>query len=375
MAILSFHRLRLGLFRRFSGFSATFLAVAALVLAGCHHVVTDPHDPKFIVAEKSDWTITRAQLDAEVATFLKQRQATPEQVGPDKMLMLESAVLDNMVLQKLLLAKAATMDLKGVDTEEAKAMEQLKSQVPPGQDFDTQLKAAGLTMDELQKRLHERILIQKVLQAETAQGIEPTDQEINDFYMQHKDKFVIPSKTRASRIVILVDEKTSPADKAAKKKAIDAAHARVVKGEDFSKVAQAVSEDRYSAPRGGDIGYFQKGENEAPFDAVAFNTKVGTVSAVFETPMGYQFLKITDVHPGSELSVAEARVYIAKYLSQMKQEKQVEDYSRKLLTTSGVTFHIKRVDPAQQPGMNAAAAEGATPPAPASAPAPAPTDH
>ncbi len=66
--------------------------------------------------------------------------------------------------------------------------------------------------------------------------------------MKNKDKFNVPPQIRASRILIIVDEKATPADKAAKKKAIDKAHDRVTHGEDFSKVATEVSEDRYSAP-------------------------------------------------------------------------------------------------------------------------------
>src|ERR1700683_1533449 len=92
--------------------SANFLILPALLiaggplLAGCHPAVTDPTDPKFIVAEKGNWQILRGELDTEVANFLKQRQATPEQVGPAKMPMLQTMMLKNLVLKKLLLERA-----------------------------------------------------------------------------------------------------------------------------------------------------------------------------------------------------------------------------------------------------------------------------
>ncbi len=340
--------------------STTALFAAALLLAvsGCHRAVTDPNDPKFIVAEKGDWTITRAQLDDEVATYLKQHQKTPQDIGPAKMPMLETAMLDNIVLKKLILARAATLPLKDVDKDEADALNQLKGRFPTEAEFEQQLKGAGLTLDQLKKQIHEDVIIRKTRALDAYQNIDPTEQEINDFYLKNKDKFSIPNKIRASRIVILVDDKTSPADKTAKKKAIDQAHARVTKGEDFGKVATEVSQDRYSAPKGGDIGYFQKGENEAGFDAVAFATKPGTVSAVFETPMGYQFVKVTDVHPGGEVSIAEARDVITKYLRQAKQGQQAEAYTHNLLTNSGVKFHLVR---AELPPENPAQGGGAPP--------------
>jgi parvulin-like peptidyl-prolyl isomerase len=185
--------------------------------------------------------------------------------------------------------------------------------------------------------------------------------------MKNKDKFVVPDKIRASRVLIMVDDHTSPADKAAKKKAIDAARVRIVNGEDFGKVATEISEDRYSAPKGGDIGYFQKGEEEEQFDAVAFSTKPGVISPVFETPMGYQFLKVTDVQPGGTLAIAQVRDVIAQHLREEKESQQGNDYTQGLLDKSGVIFHLVPVNPAGAANSGTPAPDAGA--APATAPA------
>jgi hypothetical protein len=56
----------LPLFRRASLGTVTLLVAAILCVSGCHPRITDPHDPNFVVAQKDDWTITRAQLDHEI---------------------------------------------------------------------------------------------------------------------------------------------------------------------------------------------------------------------------------------------------------------------------------------------------------------------
>jgi len=86
---------------------AALLVGVAFLASGCHPAITDPKDPKFIVAEKGNWKITRADLDAEMGDYLKQHQMTVEQIGPAKMPMFETAMLDNMVLKKIFLEKAA----------------------------------------------------------------------------------------------------------------------------------------------------------------------------------------------------------------------------------------------------------------------------
>jgi parvulin-like peptidyl-prolyl isomerase len=355
----------------FSAALAALLVGAALSTSSCHQAVTDPNDPKFIVAEKGDWTITRAQLTDQINAFLKANNKAISDVPPAKMPMLETEMLQNMVLKKLILEQAATLPLKDVDKDEAGILAELKGHFPTEADFDGQLKTAGMTLDELKKQIHENVLIQKTMELEAFHDIQPTDQEIDDFYMKNKDKFDVPDKIRASRVVIMVDQAATPAQKAAKKKEIDKAHARVLKGEDFSKVASEVSEDQYSKPKGGDIGYFQKGENEADFDDVAFATKPGMVSPVFETPMGYEFLKVTDVHPGGDISVAQARDSIAKYLSEAKESQEEKDYTTKLLASSGVKFHLVQVNLPDSPTNAAPADASASTNAPAAAPSPA----
>ena len=364
MAISPTRRSRIFSSRNFFSLPAAFLVGAAFLASGCHPAITDPKDPKFIVAEKGTWKITRADLDAEMADYLKQHQMTAEQIGPAKMPMFETAMLDNMVLKKILLEKAAAMQLKDLDKEEADTLAKLKARTPTEEEFQQQLQKAGFTLDELKRRIHEDVQIHRVLEAEANQNTEPTEQEVNDFYLKNKQRFNNPARVRASRIVILVDEKTTPADKAAKKKAIAKAHDRVAHGEDFAKVAAEVSEDKYSAPRGGDVNFFQRGENEPQFDEVAFNTKQGAVSAVFETPMGYQFLKVTDIQPAGEVPLAQALPVITNYLRQMKKTEQEQSYTKKLLADKDIVFHLVRAELPQQP-QPAAPAEAQ----PASAPA------
>jgi parvulin-like peptidyl-prolyl isomerase len=327
------------------------LLVGIALLTACHKpAVTDPNDPNFVVASKGDWTITRGQLTAEVDNFLKQKHATREMVGAANMPYVDTGVLRRMVLKKLLLEKAATMQLTDVDKDTQAQIAQAKEGVPPGHTFDDELKSAGLTMDQLTQQVHDAVVVQKVIEAEAFKDVQPTEQEIDDIYNTHKDAFQVPPMIQVSRVLILVGDKDTAAYKAAKKKQINDARARVMKGEDFSKVATEVSQDRYSAPKGGDMGKFPKGHNEAGFDEVAFNTKVGTVSPVFLDALGYQFVKVTKSEPAGTVSLADARAYIAPKLLELKKDQKANDYAKSVLANSGVTFNFTMVDPPAQMG-------------------------
>ena len=254
-------------------------------------------------------------------------------------------MLDNMVLKKLILDRAAALQLKDVDKDVQTQIDTIKSRIPPGQDLDTELKSVGLTMDDLKQRIHDQVVIGKVLDAEAFKDGGPSEQEINDFYVKNPDKFAMPAQVRASRVLVLVDAKATPADKAAKKKLINTAHDRIAKGEEFSKVATDISQDQYSAKRGGDLSWFKKGETGEPeLEAFAFSSKPGTVSGIIETPMGYEIVKVTDTKAAGTATLAEASPNIAKYLGEAKKKDQEEAYTEKLLADGGVTFYLVRVD-------------------------------
>jgi peptidyl-prolyl cis-trans isomerase D len=85
----------------------------------------------------------------------------------------------------------------------------------------------------------------------------------------------------------------------------------VLKGEDFDKLAQQLSEDSGSAREGGDLGYNTKGKMVAPFDDAQFALKPGEISQVVESRFGYHVIKVEGVREG-DVPVDEAKREIAQ---------------------------------------------------------------
>lgn len=81
----------------------------------------------------------------------------------------------------------------------------------------------------------------------------------------------------------------------------------------FEPMAIALSDDKGSKDKGGDIGYFTALQTVYPFENAAYNTAKGKISAPFRTQFGYHILRVTDKRADrGEVKVAQIMVQTIK---------------------------------------------------------------
>jgi peptidyl-prolyl cis-trans isomerase SurA len=69
---------------------------------------------------------------------------------------------------------------------------------------------------------------------------------------------------------------------------------RVLKGEKFSMLATLYSQDPGSAKKGGELGFFSRGEMVSEFESAAFALKPGEVSPIIETQFGFHIIQLIE---------------------------------------------------------------------------------
>jgi foldase protein PrsA len=80
---------------------------------------------------------------------------------------------------------------------------------------------------------------------------------------------------------------------------------RLLDGEDFAQVAEAVSKDTGSVPKGGDLGWFGKGDMVPEFEEVAFSLAIGEISEPVKSEFGYHIIEVLEQAENRELGPAE----------------------------------------------------------------------
>ena len=117
-----------------------------------------------------------------------------------------------------------------------------------------------------------------------------TDREISEALVKEAYERSL-KEVNAAHILVKCDENANPADTlAAYKKALDI-RKKLLKGEDFGKLAIEFSDDPSAQQNRGDIGYFTVFQTVYPFESAAYNTKVGEISMPVRTNFGYHLVK------------------------------------------------------------------------------------
>jgi peptidyl-prolyl cis-trans isomerase D len=147
-----------------------------------------------------------------------------------------------------------------------------------------------------------------------AARITPSDKEINDYYTRNlKNRFTHPDLVHAQHILIAVPEGASEKEKAEAKAKAENILRQLKSGGDFAKLAARYSDDPSNRSKGGDLGFFPRGEMIKPFEEAVFKMKAGEITLV-ETRFGYHLVKLDEFKPAHTDPLAEARPKIIEDL-------------------------------------------------------------
>jgi len=139
------------------------------------------------------------------------------------------------------------------------------------------------------------------------------DEDIRDYYESNLEKFENPKTVQARHILIKVDQNAKPEDVESTRQRAEDVLKLAREGQDFAALAQQYSEGP-TKTKGGDLGTFRREAMVKPFADKAFSMKVGDISDPVRTRFGWHIIKVEKINPAKTLSLDEAREDIEKKL-------------------------------------------------------------
>jgi peptidyl-prolyl cis-trans isomerase C len=260
----------------------------------------------------------------QVNLMVPQVAATMQQQGiqANQQQMMQAAMQQSV--QAMLLAQEATrLGLKPNGERVTETMQSIESQSGGPEGLAANLARVGVTREQLLATIEEADLVQELVETQIAPGIEVTDAEIEAYYADNPDAFTTPEQVRARHILFTVEQDAPEDEVAAARVKADAARERAIAGEDFASLATELSEGP-SAPRGGDLGLFDRSRMVEPFASAAFDLEPGEISPVVRTRFGFHVIKCEENVPASTASLDEVRDQLRQFLSNQQLGAQVD---------------------------------------------------
>jgi parvulin-like peptidyl-prolyl isomerase len=282
-------------------------------------------------------------------------------LAPEEVLAAKLSLLNDLILQEILLAKAVTSKLEVAANELDAAYTEAKKNIADDA-FQQELTRRNITAADMREGIRRDLLTKKVIDREIGSKIAVSDQDVTDFFNANRAQFNVAEEGyRIAQIVVTPvreaqlangtgDDAATPQAAAAK---IQMLMERLKAGASFRDLAMGYSEDPESSPRGGDLGFVPVSRlRQAPAqlrDAV-LNKAAGTVTLVsaggahtLVLVAGHEVAGQRDLStPGVREQISETlrsrreQLLRAAYLTAVRTDSKVVNYfARRLLETKG----------------------------------------
>jgi peptidyl-prolyl cis-trans isomerase C len=209
------------------------------------------------------------------------------------------------------------------------------------EDLKRRIAASGQDFEQVKAVLRTRLGEQKLMEAQWAGKVNITEDDAKKYYSENTKRFETPERVRASHILIKPDTSDPNVDpNEAKAKARTKAEQllkQIRDGVDFATLARANSAC-VTATRGGDLGLKPRRTWAKPFEEAAFKLKVGQVSDVVETKVGYHIIRVTDCKEASLMTFEEAKDKIINGLTQKSRQEIVREYVDSLKAEANIVY-------------------------------------
>ncbi len=220
---------------------------------------------------------------------------------------LRCEVLDQLIVGKLLLNKAEQDSIEvGDDQVKGEVERRVKYFVDQMGSTERFEEVYGRSIDQFQADITDDVRKELLTDAQRRALISSanvTPREVKRFYQElNADSLgYLPAEVQLNHIVI--QPKVSEESEKRAIELLKDLQKQAQEGADFAQLANQHTQEPGGRQRGGSLGWFGRGMMVSEFEAIAYQLRIGEVSAPFRTEFGYHIVKLNDKR-GEQLSAS-----------------------------------------------------------------------
>jgi parvulin-like peptidyl-prolyl isomerase len=296
-----------------------------------------------IVIRVGDRVVTRTQYEKRLREGLAEiDQAVPAAQQAAKKDEFRKNLSDDLIAELLVKDRADRLGLTVTDPEIKEAVGRLKEQygIKTDQQFEDSLKSSGMTRTDMEARLRDTLLTNKVFSRELRGREDMNDKELRERYDREKEKYRLPERAHLRAIIVTRPDDAAAAAKAEQRVNQIAQDARVAP--DFAKFASSVPENAMKE-KGGDMGEVARGELLPDLDKAVFNAQSGDIIGPIATKSGWHILKVDQRLPSEVPAFESVKEKLRKDVSDETFARDYKVYIDRLRKDAFIEIHDKNV--------------------------------
>jgi peptidyl-prolyl cis-trans isomerase SurA len=279
-----------------------------------------------IVVRVGDRIVTRTQYERRLRDmFADVDRSAPASRAAELKETARKTLVNEMISELLIKDRADRLGITVTDPELKEAVNRLKQQygITTDEQFEESLRSSGLTRTEMEARLRDTLITNKVFGKELRSREQLSDSELRDRYNREKDSFRLPERAHLREIVVLKPETGSIEE--ARTRATEVAEAARKPGTDFATLASTMS-DSGTKDKGGDLGEVAKGDLMADLDKAVFNAPQGSILGPIETKSAWHVMKVEQRLPSEVPAFESVKDKLKKDASEETFERDYKAY-------------------------------------------------
>jgi len=261
-----------------------------------------------VIAVVNEDVITKTELEDATETFFPDPKDRPQ----------KEVIITQLIEQILLEQEAKKNGITISEAEVDRGVELVKNQFNLNeQDFNEVLKKQNLTPELFREQWRTQMLGNKLIKSKLQGQVAVTEDEIRKYYEENYGKIEPSEEVHIAHILIPSDQE---------EKAIEVAN-MAKSGEDFESLAKEHSIDTISAEKGGELGYFKKGDLVEPLENATQNAEIGEIVGPISSPSGFHIIKILDkTESGEDIKYIENRNSIREVIYEKKATEALKNW-------------------------------------------------
>ena len=178
-------------------------------------------------------------------------------------------------------------------------------------------------------KLRSSLTVDRLLEAEVKVPVNPSEEELENYYQENLDQFMGQEEVRVSQLFI------EPSSHEAAREAYVAlrqVRKELLAGKDFDEAAREHGSDE---EREIDLGWMKQGQTMPEVEAITFSMEIGEISPIVATHYGFHLFKVTDRKEAKPIPRVDISGLEERYLSDRRSE-GIADLIDRLKSTSSI---------------------------------------